>query len=94
MLADARGRGQASQANPTHVMALKKTAEKLEVTHGAPKPLVQGKQLLSMGYPPGKEMGRLLTKVYDQQIEQGWSQRQSALAWLLEAYPPPQEASS
>ncbi len=94
MLADARGRGQASQANPIHVMALRKTAEKLEVTHGAPKPLVQGKQLLSMGYPPGKEMGRLLTKVYDQQIEQGWSQRQSARAWLLEAYPPPQEASS
>lgn len=94
MLADAKGRGLASQANPSHVIALRKTAEKLEVTHGAPKPLVQGKQLISMGYPPGKEMGRLLTKVYDQQIEQGWNQRQSALAWLFKAYPPPKEISS
>ena len=94
MLADARGRGKASQASPIHVMALRKTAEKLEVTDGAPKVLVQGKQLLGMGYPPGKEMGRLLAKVYDQQIEQGWIEKQSALAWLLKAYPPPKDASS
>ena len=92
MLADARGRGQASRANPIH-SGLEKNSEKLEVTAAPPKPLVQGKQLLGMGYPPGKEMGRLLTKVYGSKLS-NWSQRQSALAWLLEAYPPPQEASS
>lgn len=35
------------------------------------KPLVQGRDLLEMGFAPGPEMGKLLRKLYEFQVEEG-----------------------
>jgi hypothetical protein len=38
---------------------------------GGNKPLVQGRDLIKLGYQPGPEMGKLLKKLYEIQIERG-----------------------
>ncbi len=43
-------------------------AEKLNFTEDVPVPLISGRDLLNAGFKPSKEMGTLLTRLYDDQI--------------------------
>ena len=47
-----------------------------------PPPLLTGHDLLKLGYPPGREIGRLLTLVQDQQLDGTLTSPGEALAWL------------
>lgn len=47
-----------------------------------PAPLLTGHDLLKLGYPSGREIGRLLTLVQDQQLDGTLTSRKEALAWL------------
>ena len=44
-------------------------ARALGVQHGPPPPLLQGRHLLELGVRPGPELGRLLKRVYERQLE-------------------------
>lgn len=59
-----------------------------------PPPLINGHDLMRAGYPPGKEIGRLLGLVQDQQLEGVLSSREAAFAWLAREWPLPAPAGS
>ena len=44
-------------------------ARRLGVEHHAPAPLVLGRHLIDLGVPPGPEMGRLLKRLYERQLD-------------------------
>ena len=44
-------------------------ARALGVEHDAPAPLVMGRHLLALGVSPGPQMGQLLAKIYDAQLD-------------------------
>jgi tRNA nucleotidyltransferase (CCA-adding enzyme) len=44
-------------------------AEALDILHDAPPPLLQGRDLLALGVPPGPAVGRLLAAIYDRQLD-------------------------
>jgi tRNA nucleotidyltransferase (CCA-adding enzyme) len=44
-------------------------ARALGVEHAAPAPIVMGRHLLELGVKPGPEMGELLKRVYDKQLD-------------------------
>jgi tRNA nucleotidyltransferase (CCA-adding enzyme) len=46
-----------------------KRFEELEVNRETIKPLVMGRDLLALGVPPGPDMGRLLKKLYQAQLD-------------------------
>ena len=52
-----------------------------------PPPLLTGHDLLKLGYPPGREIGRLLTLVQDQQLDGTLTSTEEALAWLNQEAP-------
>jgi len=59
-----------------------------------PPPLINGHDLMRAGYPPGKEIGRLLGLVQDQQLEGTLTSREEAFAWLAREWPLPAPAGS
>jgi poly(A) polymerase len=59
-----------------------------------PPPLTNGHDLMRAGYPPGKEIGRLLGLVQDQQLEGTLTSREEAFAWLAREWPLPAPAGS
>jgi tRNA nucleotidyltransferase (CCA-adding enzyme) len=44
-------------------------ARALGVEHQPPPPLVLGRHLIDLGVSPGPEMGRLLRRIYDRQLD-------------------------
>ena len=47
-----------------------------------PQPLLNGRDLIALGWQPGKALGAVLTKVQDAQLEGIVSTREEALEWL------------
>ena len=47
-----------------------------------PQPLLNGRDLIALGWQPGKALGEVLTKVQDAQLEGVISTREEALEWL------------
>jgi poly(A) polymerase len=57
-------------------------------SRGLPEPpLLQGRDLLAAGYPPGPRMGEILRAVRDAQLEGELHSREEALAWVRQRYP-------
>ncbi len=54
--------------------------EKFSKEEIKPKPLVNGNDLLKLGVRPGKELGRLLTQLMDEQLEGKFTTREDGLA--------------
>jgi tRNA nucleotidyltransferase (CCA-adding enzyme) len=54
----------------------------LGVEHGPPAPLLQGRDLIEAGYEPGPEMGRLLRKAYELQLDGRVTTTEEALTAL------------
>ena len=52
---------------------LKKKAEDLEVSNEGPKPLIMGKDLISLGFKPGLEFKSILDFAFDMQIDENLS---------------------
>jgi tRNA nucleotidyltransferase (CCA-adding enzyme) len=55
-------------------------AQSLGVSHGPPTPLLKGRLLLELGFEPGPQMGRLLRKVYELQLDGEVTTTEEALA--------------
>lgn len=61
---------------------LKNQAEKLGVLDSPPAPLVQGKDLIAMGFEPSKAFTTILTAVYNAQLDTFVTTREEALRWI------------
>ena len=55
-------------------------ARALGVEHGPPAPLLQGRHLLEAGFEPGPQMGKLLRRVYELQLDGEVTTAEEALA--------------
>ncbi len=51
-----------------------------------PEPLVRGRDLLALGFPPGPRFGEILAAVSEAQLEGELADRDSALAWVRKRY--------
>ena len=56
-------------SEPEPLAWLAEQAERLRVADSAPKPLVQGRDLIALGLKPGVAFGRILKKAYDAQLD-------------------------
>lgn len=57
-------------------------AEEFSTEPLIPKPLLNGRDLIALGWQPGPQLGQILTKVQDAQLEGVITSREEALAWL------------
>jgi len=84
--ADFKGRGDDTQEFKAGEWLLKR-AEELNVKDEPIKPLVSGKDLINLGIKPSKEMGEILKKLYDLQLDEGIENREELLKNILVKYP-------
>ncbi len=61
---------------------LLKEAQRLEVAHRKPQPLLQGRHLIALGVKPGPQMGQLLQEAFEQQLEGAFQTLPEAQAWI------------
>ncbi len=66
---------------------LRKRMKELPAQELKPKPLINGHDLLKMGYPQGPLIGVILKAVEEQQLEQTINSQAEALAWVGETFP-------
>ncbi len=59
------------------------TARRLAVIAAAPKPLILGRHLIAMGIKPGREMGVILKRAFDAQLDGEFTDIDGGLKWLL-----------
>jgi len=59
-----------------------KVAAKLEVRESKPKPVLQGRDLLKLGMQPGREMGELLHRAYEAQLDGIIGTTEEAMVWV------------
>ena len=64
------------------IASLKEKAIKLHILHQKAKPLIQGKDLIKLGYKPSPKFTLLLDKIYDAQIRSEFKNNLEALAWI------------
>jgi len=54
-----------------------------------PPRLLDGHELIALGYPPGPDLGKILTAVQDAQLEGVVGSKEEAVAWVTAQHPPP-----
>ena len=62
---------------------LREQAKRLAVEAAAPKPFVQGRDLIACGLRPSPAFGKILSALYDAQLDGAFADRESGLAYLL-----------
>jgi hypothetical protein len=80
----ALGRGVAVQAMPWRLLAraIRRDTGRLVAQGVAPRPLIDGHDLLALGYKPGPALGRVLHRVYDAQLEGLVRTKAQAMRWV------------
>ena len=84
MKADSLGRPPKPKVVPESVHKLLEHSKKMDVSNAAPKPLLQGRDLLEIGHAPGPEMGRILSDAFNAQLDGEFSDKPAGLAWIAE----------
>lgn len=85
--ADARGRPPLPPESDTVAHWLRERAEALQVERAAPRPFLQGRDLLALGMAPGPAMGRVLKQIYEDQLDGRVSSREEAFARIRSTVP-------
>lgn len=80
--ADSLGRPPLPPEVPEGLRVLQAKAVELSVKTGAPKPVLMGRHLLSLGLTPGKGIGEILAAAYEAQLEGRIHNYIQALQWL------------
>jgi tRNA nucleotidyltransferase (CCA-adding enzyme) len=79
LAADASGRPPLPAADPgAPILAL---AEQIDAAQGRPPPILHGRHLLGAGMAPGPELGALLRRAYQAQIDGAFATVEEGLAW-------------
>ena len=76
----------ASHGDLTNWRFLRKKMKQLPKEEIKPKPLLNGDDLLKLGYPQGPLIGTILRAVEELQLEKELNSRSEALAWVSEAF--------
>jgi tRNA nucleotidyltransferase (CCA-adding enzyme) len=87
MSADSLGRPPKPKVVPESVHKLLEHSKRMDISNSAPKPLLQGRDLLGIGYAPGPEMGRILSDAFSAQLDGEFGDKSAALAWIAERHP-------
>jgi len=66
------------------VSTWEEVAMKLEVRESKPKPILQGRDLIELGMPPGRAMGELLHRAYEAQLDGTIANLNEAINWVKE----------
>ena len=86
MEADMLGRNNSDSPTPQSIIEFKELIEatKDEVSEKGVTPMITGKDLVSIGYKQGKELGQILKNAFDAQLNQDFTNRVEAIQWLTE----------
>ena len=69
-------------SEPEPLQWLAEQAERLRVADSAPKPLVQGRDLITLGMKPGVEFGRILKAAYEAQLDGKFNDLKGGLEYV------------
>ena len=69
-------------SEPEPLRWLAEQAERLRVADSAPKPLVQGRDLIALGMNPGVEFGRILKAAYEAQLDGAFADHAGGMSFL------------
>lgn len=61
-------------------------AQRLDVKDAAPKPLVQGRDLIAAGLKPGTEFGKILKRCYEAQLDGEFSTTDEGVEWMSRVF--------
>jgi tRNA nucleotidyltransferase (CCA-adding enzyme) len=70
---------------------LRAGAQRLELEHTAPKPIVLGRHLITLGYQPGPQFKRTLDAAFESQLDGAFNDEAGGIEWMknyLRAHPP------
>lgn len=70
---------------------LRTAAQRLALEHQAPKPIVLGRHLITLGYQPGPQFKKALDAAFESQLDGAFSDEAGGVAWMdsyLRAHPP------
>jgi tRNA nucleotidyltransferase (CCA-adding enzyme) len=80
--ADHSGRPPLPKEMPAGMSKILQMSKEMGVSQGQPDPLITGKVLMSAGVKPGKDMGDLIHKAFDGQLDGSFSTVEQGLMWL------------
>ena len=69
-------------SEPEPLRWLAEQAERLRVADSAPKPIVQGRDLIALGMKPGVEFGRILKAAYEAQLDGRFSDIKGGIEYV------------
>ena len=69
-------------SEPEPLKWLAEQAKRLEVEDSAPQPIVRGRDLIALGMKPSPEFGRILSALYDAQLDGEFSDLESGLGYF------------
>ena len=78
-------------SEPEPLRWLAEQAERLRIADSAPKPIVQGRDLIALGMKPGVAFGKILKAAYEAQLDGAFADREGGVAYVssLVPHPPP-----
>ena len=90
MTADSLGRPPLRSPETLELIGrLKARAAALALAKAAPRPLLQGRDLLALGFKPSPAFGPLLNRAFEAQLDGAFSDPSAAQAWLERAVQDP-----
>ena len=81
MTADSFGRPPKPKTFPESIRQLQTRASALRLRQSPPQKILQGRDLLQIGIPPGPAMGKILAQVFEAQLDGKVTNLKSALSW-------------
>ena len=69
-------------SEPEPLKWLAREAERLRVADSAPKPLVQGRDLIAFGMKPGPEFGKILKAAYEAQLDGKFTDHEGGIKYV------------
>ncbi|MDI1319616.1 MAG: hypothetical protein PSW75_05395, partial [bacterium] len=70
---------------------LRTAARRLALEHAAPKPIILGRHLVTLGLPPGPQFKPALDAAFESQLDGAFTDEAGGLEWMrnyLRAHPP------
>lgn len=81
MTADSFGRPPKPKILPESIRQLQIRASALRLRQSAPQKILQGRDLLRLGVPPGPAMGKILAQAFEAQLDGQVTNLESAISW-------------
>jgi tRNA nucleotidyltransferase (CCA-adding enzyme) len=71
-------------SNPEHLEWLQCEAKRLEIESAAPAPIVRGRDLIVLGMKPSVEFGKILSSLYEDQLDGKFFTLEEAIEFFKE----------